>query len=40
MYTTLAHMFVPVLGDYVYIGGGAVTLIVIILVVLFVARRA
>ncbi len=39
MLTTFATIFMPMLGDYIYIGGGAVTLIVIILVVLFVVRR-
>jgi hypothetical protein len=29
----------PILGDYVYIGGGILTLIVIVLIVLFVMRR-
>ena len=36
MFTTLT----PILADYIYIGSGVVTLVVIILVVLFLFRRA
>ncbi|MHB1035250.1 MAG: hypothetical protein ACYC35_19355 [Pirellulales bacterium] len=39
MVTTLANTLSPVLGDYIYIGGGLVTLVVIVLVVLFLVRR-
>ena len=39
MATTLANTLSPVLGDYLYIGGGLVTLVVIVLVVLFLVRR-
>ena len=37
MLTTIASIFTPVLGDSIYIGGGVVTLILIILVVVFTA---
>ena len=40
MVATFANLFTPVLGEYIYIGGGLVTLVVIILIVMFVARRA
>ncbi|MHB1038264.1 MAG: hypothetical protein ACYC0Y_26880 [Pirellulales bacterium] len=39
MATTFANTLTPVLGDYIYIGGGLVTLVVIVLVVLFLVRR-
>jgi len=29
----------PILGDYIYVGGGVVTLVIIVLVVLFLVRR-
>ena len=40
MSTTFASVFTPLLGDYVYVGGGVVTLVLVILVVLFLLRRA
>jgi hypothetical protein len=39
MFTTFANTLTPIFGDYIYVGGGLLTLIVIILLVLFVARR-
>lgn len=39
MPTTFANTLVPVLGDYIYIGSGLVTLVVVVLVVLFLVRR-
>jgi hypothetical protein len=39
MLTTLANSL-PVLGDYLYIGGGLITLIVIVLLVMLFMRRA
>lgn len=39
MFTTFANTFTPILGDYVYIGGGFLTLVVVVLVVLFLVRR-
>lgn len=40
MSTTLASIVTPLLGDYVYVGGGVLTLVIVILVVLFLLRRA
>lgn len=39
MLTTLANTL-PILGDYIYIGGGLITLVVIILLVMLFLRRA
>ena len=39
MFTTFANTFAPVFGDYIYVGGGVVTLVIIVLVVLFLVRR-
>jgi hypothetical protein len=39
MFTSFVNTFSPIFGDYVYIGGGLLTLIVVILLVLFLARR-
>ena len=39
MFTSFANTIAPIFGDYVYVGGGLLTLVVVILVVLFVARR-
>jgi hypothetical protein len=39
MLTTLADTL-PMLGDYLYIGGGLITLIVIVLLVMLFMRRA
>ena len=39
MFTTFASIITPILGAYIYIGGGVLTLVLIILVVVFVARR-
>jgi hypothetical protein len=40
MFTTFANAIAPIFGDYVYIGGGFLTLVIIVLVVLFLVRRA
>jgi hypothetical protein len=37
--TNIANSIIPVLADYVYIGGGILTLIIIVLIVLFLVRR-
>lgn len=39
MLTTFANILTPIFGDYIYVGGGVVTLVIIILVVLFLVRR-
>jgi hypothetical protein len=39
MFTTLANTLTPVFGEYIYVGGGLLTLVVVVLVILFVARR-
>jgi hypothetical protein len=39
MFTTFANTIAPVFGDYIYVGGGLLTLVVIVLLVLYVARR-
>ena len=39
MFTSFANTLSPIFGDYIYVGGGLLTLIVVILLVLFVARR-
>ena len=39
MSTTLANIISPLLGNYVYIGGGTLTLVIVILLVLFFLRR-
>jgi hypothetical protein len=38
MLTTLADVM-PILGDYLYIGGGLITLVVIVLLVMLFMRR-
>ena len=40
MSTTLANIISPLLGNYVYIGGGTLTLVIVVLLVLFFLRRA
>jgi hypothetical protein len=37
--TNVANAIAPILADYVYIGGGVLTLIIIVLIVLFLVRR-
>ena len=39
MFTDFTNTLTPLFGDYIYVGGGLLTLVVVILVVLFVARR-
>lgn len=40
MLTNFVQNITPIFGEYIYIGGGLITLVLIILVVLFVLRRA
>jgi hypothetical protein len=40
MLANFAQTLAPIFGYYIYIGGGVLTLVLIILVVLFVLRRA
>lgn len=39
MLTTFAQTLTPVFGYYIYIGGGVLTLVLIIVVILFLVRR-
>lgn len=39
MFTNFTNALAPIFADYVYIGGGVLTLVVIVLVVLVVFRR-
>jgi hypothetical protein len=39
MFTNPANTIAPIFGDYIYVGGGLLTLVVVVLVVVFVARR-
>jgi hypothetical protein len=39
MLTAFATAFTPLLGQYIYVGGGFATLIVIVLLVLLLRRR-
>jgi len=39
MVTTFANSIAPIFANYVYIGGGFLTLVVIVLVVLLLVRR-
>ena len=39
MLTTLATAVTPILGDYVYVGGGLLGTILIVLVVVWLLRR-
>ena len=39
MLTTFTNSITPLFGDYIYVGGGLLTLIVIVLVVVFLVRR-
>ena len=40
MLTTLATTITPVLGQYVYIGGGLLGTVLIVLLIVFLIRRA
>jgi hypothetical protein len=40
MSSLVSHPILPILGDYIYIGGGLITLVVIVLLVVLVLRRA
>jgi hypothetical protein len=39
MFTTFTNAFTPIFADYIYVGGGVLTLVLIVLVVLFLFRR-
>jgi hypothetical protein len=39
MFTTLASVLTPVLGEYIYWGGGGLGLIIVIVVVVLLLRR-
>lgn len=39
MFTTSANAIAPIFGDYIYVGGGLLTLVLIVLVVVFLLRR-
>jgi hypothetical protein len=39
MSTTFADAVTPVFGSYIYVGGGLLTLVVVVLVIVFLARR-
>jgi hypothetical protein len=39
MSTTFSDAVTPVFGSYIYVGGGLLTLVVVVLLVLFLARR-
>jgi hypothetical protein len=39
MFTVLANAFTPVLGEYIYWGGGGLGLIIVIIVVVLLLRR-
>ena len=39
MFTTVAQYLTPILADYIYIGGGLLTLLIVVLVVLLFVRR-
>ena len=39
MLATFSNTLIPIFGDYIYVGGGLLTLVIIVLLVLYVARR-
>jgi hypothetical protein len=39
MFTTFANNLNPIFGEYIYVGGGVLTLVLVVLVVLFLLRR-
>lgn len=39
MLMNLENIIAPVFGDYIYIGGGFLTLVIVVLVVLYLFRR-
>jgi hypothetical protein len=39
MLANFANNLTPVFGDYIYIGSGLLTLVVVVLLILFLARR-
>jgi hypothetical protein len=39
MFATFTYTLTPVFGDYIYVGGGLLTLVIVVLLVVFLARR-
>ena len=39
MLSTFAQTATPLFGQYIYVGGGFLTLVIIVLVILFLVRR-
>ena len=39
MFATFANTLTPIFGDYIYVGGGLLTLVLVVLVILFLVRR-
>ena len=39
MLATYANTLIPIFGDYIYVGGGLLTLVLVVLVILFLIRR-
>ena len=39
MFTSFANSLSPIFGDYIYVGGGLLTLVIVVVLVLFLVRR-
>ena len=39
MLATFSNTLIPIFGDYIYVGGGLLTLVLVVLVILFLVRR-
>ena len=39
MFTHFANTLTPIFGEYIYVGGGLLTLVIIVLLVVFLVRR-
>ena len=39
MLANFTNALIPIFGDYIYVGGGLLTLILVVLVILFLVRR-
>ena len=39
MFATFTNTLTPLFGDYIYVGGGLLTLVLIVVLVLFLVRR-
>jgi len=39
MLATFANTLIPIFGEYIYIGGGLLTLVLVVLVILYLVRR-